>query len=94
MTTKKFIYKTIIKILVYAIISMVAIFLLTNPVVSNKLALGQMENSDELYLLMDVYYRIKPFISFIYNCITTLFVGTIIYDTYKFIKTKKNKGEN
>jgi hypothetical protein len=94
MTTKKFIYKTIIKILIYAIISMIAIFILTNPIITNHIALGQMQNDDTLYLLMDAYYKIRPFVSFIYNCVTALFVGTIIYDTYKFIQTKKNKGEN
>lgn len=94
MTTKKFIIKTVVKILIYAIISTIAINLLTNPIINNELALGQMENSNELYLLMDTYNKVRPFISIIYDLITALFIGTIIYNTYKFIQTKKNKGEN
>ena len=94
MTTKKFIIKTTIKILVYAIISTIALSLLTNPIITNELALGQMENSNELYLLMETYNRLRPFISIIYGLITAWFAGTTIYDTYKFIKTKTNKGEN
>jgi hypothetical protein len=94
MTTKKFIIRTFIKIIIYAIISTIALSLLTNPIINNELALGQMENSNELYLLMDTYNRVRPFISIIYNLLTVFFAGTVIYDIYKFIKTKTNKGEN
>ena len=94
MTIKKFIIKTTTKIIIYAIISTIALSLLTNPIITNELALGQMENSNELYLLMDTYNKIRPFISIIYGLITLLFAGTTICDIYKFIQTKKNKGEN
>lgn len=94
MSTKKFIVKTSIKIVVYAIISTIALSLLTNPIITNDLALGQMQNSNELYLLMETYNKTRPFISIIYGLITVLFAWTTISDTYKFIKTKKNKGEN
>jgi hypothetical protein len=94
MSTKRFIIKTIAKIIIYAILSMIAFNLLTSPVITNELALGQMQNSNELYLLMETHNKVKPFISVIYGFITVLFAGTTIYDTYKFIKTKKNKGEN
>lgn len=94
MSTKTFIIKTTIKILIYAIISTIALSLLSTPIITNELALGQMENSNELYLLMETYNKVRPFISIIYGCITALFVGTTIRDIYKFIKTKKNKGEN
>lgn len=94
MNTKKFIIKTTTKVLIYAIISTIALSLLTNPIITNELALGQMENSNELYLLMETYNKVRPFISIIYGLITALFVATTISDTYKFIKTKTNKGEN
>lgn len=94
MTTKKFIIKTVIKILAYAIISTIALSLLTNPVINNELAMGQMENSNELFLLMETYNKLKPFVSIIYWFITALFAGTTIHDTYKFFKNKYNKGEN
>ncbi len=94
MTTKRFIIKTAIKIIMYAIVSTIALSLLTNPIITNELAMGQMENSNELYLLMETYNKVRPFISIIYGLITALFAGTTICDTYKFIQTKKNKGEN
>jgi hypothetical protein len=94
MTTKKFIVRTFVKIIIYAIISTIALSLLTSPIITNELALGQMENSNELYLLMETYNKVRPFISVIYGFVTVMFAATIIGDTYKFIKTKINKGEN
>lgn len=94
MTTKKFIIKTIIKVLIYAIVSTIAFNLLSSPIITNELALGQMQNSNSLYLLWDTYNKVKPFISIVYGFITGVFVVTTIYDAYKFIKNKKNKGEN
>ena len=94
MSTKKFIIRTTIKVLIYAIISTIALSLLTNPIISNELALGQMQNSNELYLLMETYNKVRPFISIIYGLVTILFASTTVYDIYKFIETKKNKGEN
>ena len=94
MRIKKFIIKIATKTMIYVISSTIILSILTNPIITNELALTQMENSNELYLLMDTYDKVRPFISIIYGLITALFVGTIIHDIYKFIKTKINKGEN
>ena len=94
MTTKKFIIKTAIKIFIYAIISTIAFNFLTGPIITNELALGQMENSNELYVLMDSYNYIKTIASVIYGFITVIFVATVTNNVYDFIKTRKNKGEN
>lgn len=94
MNTKRFIFKTAVKIIIFVIFSAIASTLLYGPIITNELAMTQMEQSNELYMLMESYNRLRPFISIIYGLITTYFVGTTIYDIYKFIKTKINKGEN
>ena len=94
MTIKKYIIKTTAKIIIFAIISIIALTLLQSPVIDNNLALGQMENSDALFILMDIYNKVAPLISVIYGCITAIFAGTIIYDTYKFIQNKRKVKEN
>lgn len=94
MTTKTFIRKLITKIIIYAIISTIALTLLDSPIISNDLALGQMQNSDTLYLWMDMYYRVRPYISVIYWAITAFFAWSIGSDAYTFINNKYNKGEN
>ena len=95
MSTKKFIIKTVAKIIIFAIISTIAMTLLQSPVISNEIALGQMQNSNELFILMETYNKIRPFVVVIYSCIVLWFVGTVGCDIYKFIKTKtKEKIEN
>lgn len=88
MTTKRFIIKTTVKIIIFAILSVIAMTFLESPVISNQVALGQMENSNELFMLMETYNKIRPIISVIYSCIVIWFVGAVGYDIYKFIKTK------
>ena len=94
MTIKKYIIKTTAKIIIFAIISIIALTLLGSPVIKNDIYLGQMENSDALFILMDIYNKLTPIISVIYGCVTAIFAGTIIYDTYKFIKNKRKVKEN
>lgn len=94
MTVKRFVFKIATKIIIFAIFSTIALSLLNSPVISNSIALGQMQNEDTLYVLMDTYNKVKPFISVIYGVITAGFAWTTISDTYNFIKTKTNKGEN
>lgn len=88
MTTKKFITRTTIKIIAFAIFTTIVFGLANSPVIANNIALGQMENSDVLYMMMETYNQTKHFVSIIYNCITVFFAGTIIYDIFKFIQTK------
>lgn len=94
MSTNKYILKLITKIFIFAITSIVVFnYLLVNPVISNELALGQMANSNEMYVLAQTYDKAKSIILIVYSCVTALLAGTAIYDTYKFI-SNKNKGEN
>lgn len=88
MSTKRFIVKTVAKVIIFAIISIIIMTFLESPVISNQIALGQMENSNELFILMEFYNKVRPIISVTYSCIVILFIGTVGYDIYKFIKTK------
>ena len=94
MSTKRFIYRIVLKFIIFAIFSVIVSTLLYGPIITNELALTQMENSNELYMLMETYNRLRPIFSIVYGLITGIFVGTTIYDISKFIKTKTNKGEN
>lgn len=91
MSTQKYVFKLVAKIFILTIISIIAFnYLLASPIISNDLALGQMTNSNEMYMLVQAYDKVKPIILIVYSCIAALLVGTTIYDTFKFI----NKGEN
>lgn len=91
MTTKKFITKTAIKLIILAtIIAFVICFLnACGVIISNNIALGQMENSDSAYIFMKLYNNtIKPCCHSLITLIILYGVGSIGYNTYKFIKTK------
>ena len=80
MAIKKLIIKTAVKVLIFAIFSTIVLNMLNGPIITNELALLQMEHSNGLYLMMDTYNRVRPFISFIYCFITVLFAANNIYD--------------
>lgn len=89
MTTHKFITRMIIRLSIYVMITIIALNLLHNPIITNELAMTQMENSNEMYILMDTVNKTKHYISIVYGCITALVAGTTINDIYKLTKTKE-----
>lgn len=92
---KQFIKRSVIRTIIFAIIMslVTAVAGATMPIVSNEMALGQMQNSNEMFVLMETYNRIKPLFAAAYTAVTVWFVYTICRDTYKFIKTIKPKNE-
>lgn len=92
MNTTKLTVRITARIIIFIAISIIISVFLNSPIISNELALTQMQNSNELYLTMEAYNKIRSVISVMYSCITGLFAGVTIYDIYKLINTK-NKGE-
>lgn len=93
MSIKKFIVKTVVKILIFACLMVIASSIVQSPIITNEIALGQMQNYNESFILMDTYSRLRPAIGAICAGITLLFTCNIACDTYKFVKTIKNKNE-
>lgn len=87
--TKQFIKKMITKIVVFVFIMIVitSITQSVSPVISNEMALTQMQNSNEMFVMMNTYNKIKPLVGVAYFGITALFTYTIVRDIYKFFKT-------
>lgn len=92
MTTEKLCKKIFIKIVIFVCIAIFVSGLLNagNTIISNQLALEQMENSDGMYMLMEVYNSaIKPTV-YIGLIASGIFVTVSIgYNVYNFIKDKK-----
>lgn len=83
--TKKMIKKIVIFIVFLVVIS--AIGQSVSPIVTNEMALTQMQNSNEMYMLMNTYNKIRPIINLVYVFIVSYFIGNISRDIYKFVKT-------
>lgn len=94
MSTKRFIIKTTIKLAIIAIVSTIILTLLQTPVLTNQIALTQMENSDGFFVTMELYYKIAPIVRTVYYCIVTVLFASVAYDSYKFIKSKIKENLN
>lgn len=94
MAKRKFFFKIGIKCLVFTILSAITLVLIQTPVITNKIAMGQMENSDELYVLMETYYKMVPIVQIVYGLIAFTFVAWVVYDIYVYVKKTKEKKEN
>lgn len=96
---QKFISKTAIKIVIFAFLMTIILFIVqsVSPIVSNNLALGQMQNSDEAFVVMNTYNKLRPIFNYTMVGICILFVISIIKDAIKFTKNIKdieNEKEN
>lgn len=90
--TQKFIRKTVIKFIVFIFLMTMVLIIAqsVSPIITNNLALGQMQNSDEAFVVMSTYYKIRPILTTIMVGISILFAVAIAKDTYKFVKIVKN----
>ena len=84
---KKIVAKCIIFAFLMIIVS--AAMQALSPVVSNELAMTQMTNSNELYMVMETYNKIKPIVNIIYICVFGLFGYSIGRDIRKIVNTKE-----
>ena len=91
MSTGYFTMKMICKIILLMILTFMLYFLFENTVITNEIAMGQMENNNDMYLLMATYNKIRHYASIAYGCVSAIIVGTAIYDIYIFIE---DRGEN
>lgn len=90
--TKQFVKKTIRRTMIFAIVMFIfaAISQSMSPVISNSLALTQMQNDNVMYVVINTYNKIKPIFNALYSCVILWFVCTLGRDTYKFAKTVNN----
>lgn len=91
---KKMIRKIVIFVIIMIIVS--AIGQSMGPIISNQIALGQMQNSDEMHIFMNTYTKIRSMFNAIYIGVILWFMYTIGRDTYKFVKSNyiENEKEN
>ena len=91
-TTKQFITSLVIKIIIFVIIS-TALFVILDaciPVMTNDIALGQLENDDMSYITWELYNKLRTIIEIIYYAVTAVCVVSWGYSIYKFVNNKNN----
>ena len=89
MRTKRFLIRIAAKVIFFVAISIVAFTILKSPVITNEIALGQITNSNDLFLAYDLYNKLSPVVTLVYGLIALFFVGSTGFNVYKFFKEKK-----
>ena len=84
---KRILFKTILLVSVVIILS-IAISSI-KPVVTNEVAMGQMENSDALFVAHEAYNRIAPIVELIPTVIAIIGGAIIGNDAVKYHKNKE-----
>ena len=87
--TKQFVKKVTMKMFIFTALLVIvsAISQAVSPIVTNELALGQMQNSSEAYILMNTVGGVKSLFTLTHSCIILVYLYTLGKDSYKFIKT-------
>jgi hypothetical protein len=89
MSTKKLIFTIALKLVIFISI-MAVVFTISNSIgviINNNIALGQMENNNETFMLMELYNNIVKPITIIVSIFMTLLCSILIgMDVYKLYK--------
>lgn len=94
MTPKKFIKKTVVKLVIFAFILVVmsSIYQAIFPIIANEIALVQMQNSADSFVIVEMLTTIQKIAVSVKWIAIILFISVIGCDTYKFTKKfKENK---
>ncbi len=91
MREDKFIIKTVINVLSLIILTAMIVLIFNNTLFTIDISLSQMTNSNEAYMLMEYYNRIRSISLSVYGIISTFLIWNTIKNIYIYVK---NKGEN
>ena len=93
--TKQYVKKTVKKLFLFVFLCIIfsAVTQSVRPLVYNEIALSQMDNTPESFVIMEIYNRIRPAINLVYGGIIVWFTYSIGRDTYKFVKTIEHETE-
>lgn len=86
---KRFLVKSTAKIIVAVTFIVIAFTLVQAPVLTNEIALTQMEPSDGVYIVWSSYTPVVSLIKSVLCGVGGYLLGRSILDIYKFIKQKE-----
>ena len=85
----KSIIKIAAKVIFLIVITIIATAIVQSPVITNDLAMTQMQNSDDLYIAVSVYEKFIPVANFILTMARLLIAFSIGNDIYKLVNKEK-----
>ena len=86
---RQFIIKTVVKAFIIAVVAFLAYIITDTPILTNQVAMGQMENSNDWFVAMHMYQKFADVAGSIRNVLCSILIGTICYDGYSLAKNLK-----
>lgn len=88
---KQLVSKCVVKTAIAIILCVIISILISSftPHLSNDMAIGQLENDDMSWSLMNIWYQIQSYSGWIYAFIGLGFSASISKDCYKYFKSRE-----
>ncbi len=91
MAVREFIGKTTFRLFVMVIVIVMVFMITQTPVLTNNIAMGQMENSNDWFVAMTMYQRFANVAGIFGNTCVIVTLGFVGWDGYKLAKTLKSE---
>lgn len=90
---KRFVAKIMRRVILLVALLIIVLAMIESPIITNEIALGQMQNSSGAFMLMGVYSPLRKLIKAVLWLLVAMQAITIGRDIYDFIKSI-NKEKN
>lgn len=84
---RQFVIRLIIGVLVIAAILLFSFVITDTPILTNQVAMGQMENSNDWFVVMAMYQKFVPWVKSIRNVLVSVIVGLLAWSGYDLAKS-------
>lgn len=88
--TKMYLTRTISLVLVAILIAIFAFIITETPIITNKIAMGQLENSNDWFVLMAMHQKLVNNVRAVRNVLIACIVTFVIADAAIFVHRIKN----
>lgn len=91
MAVHEFICKTIVRLVITVVVLVVVFIITQTPVLTNDIAMGQTENSNDWFVAMTMYQKFVNVAELFGKVSIAVTLGFIGWDGYKLAKTLKSE---
>lgn len=83
----RFIRRLIFGLIAIAVILTISFIIVDTPILTNQVAMGQMENSNEWFVAMAMYQKFVPVVRSIRKVLVSIIAGMIAWSGYDLAKS-------
>lgn len=88
---RQFVWRLIFGVIVIAAILLISFIITETPVLTNQVAMGQMKNSNDWFVVMAMYQKFVPWVKAIRNVLVSVIAGMIAWSGCNLAKNLNNE---